>query len=66
MGQRAWHRPGKASLRREHFSKDEKEVREGAWDVSEGRAFQAERTASAKALRKVCACPIPITLGMLV
>lgn len=42
------------------------EVREGAWAASEGRAFQAERVASAKALRQVCACLDGVTLGVLV
>lgn len=58
--------PGKASLGREQLSKDLMEVREGAWGISEGRALQAERAASTKALRHVCTCLDGITMGMLV
>lgn len=50
---------GKASLRKSHFSKDLKGGKEGAMEVSRGRAFQAEGTADAKAQRWWQVCPTP-------
>jgi hypothetical protein len=41
-------------LRTHHLSKDLKEVKKKAMQLPGERAFQAERSASAKAMRKEC------------